>query len=167
MIKSRRSGFRCRAVAVGALMLTLISRQGQGQSSSIQGIRAAIATANRTYIAAHANRDADLVASLYDTAGTRLNPGGQVIRGRAAIRAEVAGMLSSVGAIDVTLKPLDLWVHDGRAYETGIWGYAYTPAGKSRMTSGGRYVTIWIHEADGSWRIAVDMSLPAAPAGTS
>ena len=46
------------------------------------------------------------------------------------------------------------------AYETGAWSYAYHPKGQQEQKIGGRYVTVWHRQADGSWKIWADMGVP-------
>jgi uncharacterized protein (TIGR02246 family) len=124
-------------------------------------IRKAIDTANAKYIDAFARSDAGALAGLYDESGSRFSPKGVVVRGRPAIAESVAGFMKSVtGPIKVSIETQDLWSVDDLVYETGKYTYTFTPPGKSETQTGGHYVTIWKRQADGGWKITVDMGVP-------
>lgn len=146
--------------------LLLFPMVGQAQppaQSSVTdpAIRKAIDAGNARYIDAFAKSDAGALAALYDESGSRFSPKGIVVRGRPAIAESVAGFMKSVtGPIKVAIETEDLWVVDDLAYETGKYTYTFTPPGKSETQTGGHYVTIWKHQADGSWKIMADMGVP-------
>jgi uncharacterized protein (TIGR02246 family) len=140
-----------------------VARARQPTQSSVTdpAIRKAIGAGNAKYIEAFAKSDAAGVAGLYDESGSRLSPNGVVVRGRPAIAESVAGLMKSVaGPIKVSIETQDLWVVDDVVYETGKYVYTLTPPGKSETQTGGHYVTIWKHEADGSWKIMADIGVP-------
>jgi uncharacterized protein (TIGR02246 family) len=123
-------------------------------------IRKAIDAGNAKYVDAFAKSDAGALAGLYDESGARFSPKGVVVRGRPAIAESVAGFMKSVtGPIKVSIETEDLWIVDDVAYETGKYSYTFTPPGKSETQTGGHYVTIWKHQADGTWRIIADMGV--------
>jgi uncharacterized protein (TIGR02246 family) len=146
--------------------LLLFPMVGQAQppaQSSVTdpAIRKAIDAGNAKYIDAFAKSDAGALAALYDESGSRFSPKGIVVRGRPAIAESVAGFMKSVtGPIKVAIETEDLWVVDDLVYETGKYTYTFTPPGKSETQTGGHYVTIWKHQADGSWKIMADMGVP-------
>jgi uncharacterized protein (TIGR02246 family) len=124
-------------------------------------IRKAIDAANAKYIDAFARSDAGALAGLYDESGSRFSPKGVVVRGRPAIAESVAGFMKSVtGPIKVSIETQDLWSVDDLVYETGKYTYTFTPPGKNETQTGGHYVTIWKRQADGGWKITVDMGVP-------
>jgi uncharacterized protein (TIGR02246 family) len=100
------------------------------------------------------------VAEVYDADGVRLNEGGDVLRGRQAIAADVRTLFQQAGPVKVTLATVQVWLVDDLAYETGTWSYTYTPKGKPEHTIGGRYVTTWKRQADGGWKIKSDLGVP-------
>jgi ketosteroid isomerase-like protein len=69
-------------------------------------------------------------------------------------------MKSVTGPIKVSIETQDLWSVDDLVYETGQYTYTFTPPGKSATRIGGHYVTIWKRQADGGWKITVDMGVP-------
>ena len=123
-------------------------------------LRRAIDEGNAQYIRGFARRQADTVAAVYAPDGARLGDGGQVAQGRAAIAADVAGLIKAVGPVTVELKTVEIWQVGRTAYETGNWSYAFTPPGKQPQKIGGKYVTVWAQQPDGSWRIQGDIGVP-------
>ena len=113
--------------------------------------RRGIDRGNAEYIAAFARADAD---------GVRLVDDGTVLRGRGAISADVRSFLQGAGPVTVTLATSRVWLVDALAYEAGTWSYTFTPKGKPAQRVGGKYVTTWVRQADGGWRIKSDLAVP-------
>ena len=147
--------------AVVALASPAIAQRSSASAPSVADVRASIAKAYERYIAAFAAADAVGVASVYDAEhGARLGDGGAVVQGREAIAADLARFIALTGPVAVSLHTSDVWLLDDRAYESGAWSYRFTPKGKTERTIGGRYVTVWLHEPDGSWKMGADLSVP-------
>src|SRR4051812_45138499 len=51
------------------------------------------------YIAGFAHSDAAAVAAMYDQRGARLNPHGELVRGRAAITQDLAAFIKQTGPV--------------------------------------------------------------------
>lgn len=150
-----------RICSVLGLVLGLYPVSGLAQDApDLAEVRAAIDSGNSAYVAAYAHVDATALARVYDTEGARLSDNGRTVRGREAIAASVGAFLSQVGPVHVRLETVDVWVIEDQAYETGIWSYTYTPAGATKRTIGGRYVTVWRQQSDGGWRILADLGVP-------
>jgi len=122
--------------------------------------RRGIDRGNADYIAAFAKADPDGVAAVYDADGVRLLDDGKVLRGRGAIAGDVRGFLQAVGPVTVSLATTRVWLADNLAYETGDWSYTFRPKGKSQQRVGGKYVTTWVRQADGGWKIKSDLAVP-------
>ena len=123
--------------------------------------RRGIDRGNADYIAAFAKADADGVAAVYDADGVRLGDDGKVLRGRGAIAGDMRGFLQSVGAVTVTLATARVWLVDNLAYENGKTGA--TPSRRKARpgsASAAKYVTTWVRQADGGWKIKSDLAVP-------
>ena len=145
------------------LLLLGIAPPLAGQTArpaELAAVRRAIDSGNAAYVAAFRRADAEALAQVYDPEGARLNEGGAVIRGRKAIRADVARFVDRVGPVRVGIETAEVWLVDDMAYESGAWSYAFQPRGKPEQRIGGRYVTLWKRQADGGWRIWTDMGVP-------
>ncbi len=122
-------------------------------------VRQAIDRENAAFIDGMARADAAAVAARYDEHATHLDDI-KVVQGRDAIAADVAHFLHEVGPVKVTVETARVWVAETVAYESGRWTYTITPAGAGEHTIGGRYVTVWKPQTDGSWKIMADLSVP-------
>ena len=122
--------------------------------------RRGIDRGNAEYIAAFARADAEGVARVYDADGVRLGDDGKVLRGRGAIAGDLRAFVQAVGPVTVTLATTGVWLVDDLAYETGDWSYTFTPKGKPQQPVGGKYVAIWVRQADGGWKIKSDLAVP-------
>lgn len=122
--------------------------------------RSGIRAGNAAYIEAFRRADGRALAQVYDPSGSRLNEGGQVIRGRDAIANDVGKFVERVGPVQVTLDTKEVWVIDDSAYETGIWSYTFHPPGRTEQQIGGHYVTVWKRQPQGEWKIWADMGVP-------
>ncbi|MGH7645162.1 MAG: YybH family protein [Gemmatimonadales bacterium] len=142
------------------LMLVLAARVHAQVLNRPAPVRTAIDRGNAEYTRAFAAADSTAVAAVYDPQGARLGPNGTVVRGRAAISADIGAFLRRVGPVKVILATADLWVIDDVAYETGKWTYTFTAPGSTEQTVGGRYVTVWRKQPNGGWRILADMGVP-------
>ena len=130
------------------------------ESAERASVHRAIDAGNAAYIAAFKQADARALSQVYDPQGSRLNDGGVVVRGRAAIVKDVGDFVSQVGPVRVTLESKEFWLIDNNAYETGIWSYTFQPKGKAEQHIGGHYVTVWKKQPDGGWKIWADMGVP-------
>jgi uncharacterized protein (TIGR02246 family) len=161
-MRSSRPRIRTLLLAL-ALALALVPAPARAQSAdpaSLANAERGIERGNAEYIAAFARADADGVAAVYDADGVRLNEDGTAVRGRAAIARDVRALLQQAGPVTVTLATARVWLVDDLAYETGAWSYTFTPSGKPRVRIGGKYVTTWVRQADGGWRIKSDLGVP-------
>ncbi len=129
-------------------------------AAALADARRAIDSGNGAYKAAFLRADAQGLAEVYDSDGVRLNEGGVVIRGRAAIARDVAAFVGQVGPVRVTIETAAVWLVDDVAWESGAWSYTFQPEGTAEQRLSGRYVTLWRRQADGSWRIWRDLGVP-------
>lgn len=142
------------------LAMAFLLFSSQARSDDPGAVRDAIKRGNAQYIQAFKNADAAGVASVYAIDGNRFHAKGGISRGRAAIQRDLEGFIKKTGPVTVTIKTLDLWIVEDRAYETGQWSYTFQPAGKDKTTMAGNYVTIWQRQKDGGWKIIADMDVP-------
>ncbi len=114
--------------------------------------RAGIEAANAEFSAAAAKGDGAALAALYAADGQVLPPGGEPVKGRAAIQKFWQGAIDSgVGAI--SLKTIDVFAQGSTATEVG----QYELRGKDgAVLDHGKYIVIWRHTG-GQWKLLRDM----------
>jgi uncharacterized protein (TIGR02246 family) len=130
---------------------------------------AALKAARAEFVAAYAASDAAAIGRLYAAHGVSEPNGQPTLKGRDAIVASLTAMFQQVSV------KLDL-----KADETATLGVVGVDRGRytatvthkndgSATTSEGRYLVVFVKEADGAWRVARDMDnveaivTPAAP----
>jgi uncharacterized protein (TIGR02246 family) len=167
MIRSARGEKRDRVMthrnrlgALGALVLLVSGAASQADNQALAAVRRAIDAGNARYIDACARLDANAFAAVYDRDAARLERGGEVVLGRAAIAKTTGERWTKLaGPLMVTAKTQEVWLVDNIAYETGRYTLAVTsPGGVTRQVSG-RYVTLWKKQPDGGWKIFRDLNV--------
>jgi uncharacterized protein (TIGR02246 family) len=110
--------------------------------------------ANEAFSTALVEGDLDALASLY-TRDARLMPPGRVIVGRDAIKTYFQNPNRRQIEHDMKLETLN--VRGSMAVETGTWTNTYQDGNAEPVTASEKYLLVWVQQADGSWRILVDM----------
>jgi len=102
-----------------------------------------VEAAMRHYVDDFKTPDLDAIAGSFTVDGELLEPGMNAVRGRDAIRAFFAKMLTS--GLSITMETSSLETYGRNAYQWGTY--------RDRDGSG-RYVAAWREDEDGRWRIA-------------
>ncbi len=123
-------------------------------------VRRGIDAANAVYLDAFRRGDAVALASVYDEDAAQLRPGGQVVRGRAAIAASLAPLLQRIHFINGSITSSSLWHVDDLVYDVGHYTFVFQPEGKDTLVERSRYLNVWRRQADGTWRIWRDVPVP-------
>ena len=106
-------------------------------------------------------RDLDRLAGHYTLDAVILSPG-EDIRGRAAFARHLAP-IRSAPIIEVVRTPATITIAAAGdiAYLTGRYRNRYQPSAGARIDiAAGSYTAVYRHEADGAWRICVDIQAP-------
>jgi len=139
-------------VAIGACAPAAPVQDTAADEAAIDGIRAA-------WQAAYNAGDAAQLASLYESDAVSMPSYSPAITGAAAVQAqmetEMAQMHGQISATGVDTMVMGDWaVHRGTFSMT-------MPAmgeGAEPMTENGKYIVVLHRQADGSWKIAYEMS---------
>ena len=117
-------------------------------------LRSAIESAAANWDRAFNAGDAAGLAALYTDDATLLPAGSDMVEGSEAIREFWAGFIAEApeGAI-IDLETVDVHGAGNLAYEVGT--FSVTAGGEP--IDAGKYVVVWRHEPDGSWKLFVDI----------
>ena len=127
---------------------------------ALAAVRKAIDEGNAQWSEGWVKGDAAMVAAIFAEDGVQLAGNGKVIKGRKQIaERQKVGMSGADPGVKVTVTTTQVWLDGDTAYETGKYKYEYTEKGKPGKDEG-RYVTIWKHQKDGSWKLSMDMGVP-------
>ena len=145
-------------LAVAALVMGVAV--GCAQKLDLEAARAAIRTADLQFAKAVADRSPDRFLSFVADDATFFGGRG-VSHGKQEVAASWAALLQEGG-------PTLTWAPDeARMSGAGDLGYTigtYLLRSPGEPGSaGGRYVTIWRRQADGAWRVVVDIGTPPSP----
>jgi ketosteroid isomerase-like protein len=128
--------------------------------------RRAVQEADRALSRASEARSIDAFTALLDTDTVFVSESGPPARGREAVRVKWAVYFDPAGP-SLTWEP-----YEGEVSSQGDLGYTrgrflfHGKDGSGKpVTERGEYLSIWRKQQDGTWRLVVDSSLPAADAG--
>ena len=103
-------------------------------------------------------KDADKWASYFADDGTGLYPGAPALNGKAAIKAGMVPILADPN-FELTFQSTRAVASKGgdMVYSQGTYSMTMTnPKTKKPVTDKGKYLTIYVKQADGSWKVAAD-----------
>jgi uncharacterized protein (TIGR02246 family) len=168
-----------RAWTLVALLAALLAADAAGQTPKSAGargsapawkiaaareeslaVRRGIDAGNAAYLDAFRRGDARALAGVYDPDAAQMRPGGQVIRGRAAIAANLASLLRRIRFINGSITSSSLWRVDDLVYDVGHYAFVFQPEGRDTLVERSRYLNVWRRQADGSWKIWRDLPVP-------
>ena len=104
------------------------------------------------------SKDADKWASYFAEDGSGLYPGAGTLNGKAAIKAAMAPMLADPN-FSLAFQSTRAMASKGgdMVYSEGTYTMTMTnPKTKKSMTDKGKYLTVYMKQADGSWKAVSD-----------
>ena len=116
-------------------------------------VEAAIAEGNETWQAGWNAADGAAMASVYANNAIVLAPGGEPIKGRAAIQAALDGVLEAAGGSQMAIESLELMSHGDVVIDVG--SFVETAADGSHKDHG-KYMAVW-KKVGGSWQMVRDI----------
>jgi uncharacterized protein (TIGR02246 family) len=157
------------------LAILMVAVSGCAKKTDVDAERAAIRTTDAAWASAAAAKNADEAASFLAADATMMPPHESVIVGKDAIAQWMAQTLSNPGfSISWQATAVDVAASGDFAYSTGTNQVQVSMPDGSTITDTGKGLTIWKKQADGTWKVAVDifnsdtpMTSPAAPADTT
>jgi uncharacterized protein (TIGR02246 family) len=121
----------------------------------------------KDWAAAAQAKDAEKFTAVYADDATVMFEDAPDLNGKAAIREAVPGMMQDPNfALSFTADKVVVARSGDLAYETGNYQMTMSDARKKPATESGRYVVVWQKQADGAWKVVVDVPVsdPPAPA---
>ena len=151
---------------IAIVTVSIVFAQTQNQigvpnvSEALVDVRRAIDKGNAQWSEGWAKGEAALVAAIFADDGVQLTGNGKIFKGPQQISEHQKAAMQSVDPnVTVTVTTGTVWLDGDTAYETGKYKYEYKEKGKPDIDEG-RYVTVWKHQKDGSWKLAMDMGVP-------
>jgi nuclear transport factor 2 (NTF2) superfamily protein len=141
-------------ILVIPLLFTLAGCAGVPRVGNAGGAESDLAHLRRQLVDIHGSRDAAAFGALHTEAVVYEWRGrsGSVV-GRAALESSMREIWATRRELRLNLEVSELRVHADRAYEYGAYEETWTNARGSQVTEFGRYVTAYLLERSGQWRI--------------
>jgi ketosteroid isomerase-like protein len=148
-------------LALAALALTSCAKT----TVDLEAARAALQQADADYSSAAAGKEVDRFASFYVADAKMYPPNDSTRTGTEAIRA-FAAEFSALPGFTATFHPLEAEVGSGGDIGYTLNHYVITVTGPDGqpMTEQGRDFHVWRKQADGSWKITIDIWNSETPA---
>jgi len=104
-------------------------------------------------------KDVDKAVSFYADDAMQFHDKGPLAKGKAEIRAGWEQLEAEPGAsLSYALTGVEVARSGDLAYEYGTYDFASKDKKGKTIDVKGKYVTVWKKQADGSWKVAADIS---------
>ena len=157
-------GLSCCVAGVGAQQPAPAAAKPAAADRAVAA-RAAIEKANAAFSEAMKRGDAAAAASNYAADAIVMMPNAPAMQGTAAITAGMSAMVKDMTIIVFVPKTESVIIAGDLAVETGSVQMTMKPKTGPEMKDMGKDLTVWKHQADGSWKIIRDINNSDLPAG--
>jgi uncharacterized protein (TIGR02246 family) len=110
----------------------------------------------KRFAEAYNRGDVAAAVEFYTENAKFLNPNVEIVSGKKAIK-EFFETGRALGLRRINFKSLEIGFEKNLAYERGVIKMKIEPEGGQAMTDRGKYLVIMKRQADGSWKVAVDI----------
>ena len=110
---------------------------------------------SRAFSKAYVDGELATLGDIYTADAVLLPPGGE-FRGREAIRNYFT-LGPDRRQLAHSMQPDEILVHGNVATDVGTWTSTWRRGEEEPRTASGRYLIVWMKDADGVWRIHYDM----------
>jgi ketosteroid isomerase-like protein len=155
---------RALLLAAVCLVLTLSVRELDRATVAAADERETLLQADRDFDKVTAEKGVDGWVSFLAEDGLMFPAGGEIVSGRAAIREAMASAFQTPG-FSLRWKPVGAEVSQSAdlGYTFGTSVVKTTDPKGRPIERHGKYVTIWKKQADGTWKVALDIGNASPP----
>lgn len=129
-----------------------------GNPIEMVAVRRVIMQANARTARALERGDVAEAASSYADDALVMMPNEPVWRGRSEIARGLQRQLASARVTDAEYRTTDVLVAGDLAIETATYRMTLRSKDGKESTDRGKYLTVWRHQSDGSWKIVRDIN---------
>ena len=155
-------------------MVAMVALSGCAKKTDVAAETDAVRKADADWNTAIGSKDVDAFVSFFAADGVLMMPNMPAMNGADAIRAGISPMMPAM-SVSWTATNADVAASGDLAYTTGTYQASMTMPDGTTHPDNGKYATIWKKQADGSWKVVVDifnsdvpMPMPqATPADTT
>jgi len=102
------------------------------------------------------------VVAVYTDDATMVPPDGEIVKGKQEIE-ELYRKIFQMGVKEIVLSTIEVGGSGDTAYEIGKTKVRIQPEGQAAMIDSTKYLVIWKRQADGIWKVHVDIWNVSAP----
>jgi ketosteroid isomerase-like protein len=118
----------------------------------------AVRAADEEWMKVFAAKDLDKSVAFCEGNGAVLPPNAPIAQGRQAIAKSLAGFFAFPNLkITWHADQADVARSGELGYTRGTYQMSFTDAGGKTIPDNGKYVTVWRKQADGSWKVVLDI----------
>jgi uncharacterized protein (TIGR02246 family) len=121
-------------------------------------VQKAIEAANTKSMQAMAKGDVKGAMANYAEDAVVMMPGAPMWKGHAAIVKAMQEFMDTMTVKNPMFHTQDVMVAGNLAVETGTFDWTLEPKGGAAFQEKGKYLTVWKHQPDGSWKIVRDIN---------
>ena len=153
-------------VLIVALAVAGCTRQPAAAPDTRAADEATIRANVKEWSAAAQAKDVQKFASFYAADGVIMLEDAPDISGMAAIREALSGMMQDPNfALSFEADNVVVARAGDLAYETGAYSMTMTGPDNKPAAEQGHYVVVWRKQADGAWKVALDVPVSDPPPG--
>jgi uncharacterized protein (TIGR02246 family) len=152
------------AVVLGVSCAQPPAKSPENAAPDPAAVRADIEAANARFLDAIKKGDLATMMGNYEADALLMMPGTPATSGAAAIEQGLKDFLGQVTVKEGQMTTLDVMVAGDLAIETGTFAWTLTPRKGPAINDKGKYLTVWRHQVDGSWKIIRDINNTDLPA---
>ena len=162
---ARQSPRTLAVITVGlAFVLGCDGRKPAEGVSGSAAARTSVDSATTAFHQALRTNDTATFLSFLDTDVVMMPPGEAPVRGKEAMQAWYASLLTQYRTSSLTLANREVFVGEGWAAELGTYEWGLTPvAGGTTVVDRGSYMQMWKQLPDGRWRFAREIWNTSVP----
>ena len=133
-------------------------------AADVAAVRQAIEAANARFVQALQASDIATAAGNYTEDAVIMMPNDAAWRGHDAITKGLTDFTSQMTLTAFKATTEDVVLAGDLAIESGTYEWTLQPKTGKPMPDKGKYLTVWKHQADGSWKIFRDINNSSLPA---
>jgi uncharacterized protein (TIGR02246 family) len=153
------------------LAISMLMLSGCVKKADLEAERAAIMKADADWSAAIGTKDPSQFIALVAADGTIMPPNSPAVSGTDAILAWSTEQFAMPGfSVSWQASSAEVASSGDMGFTTGAYDFAGTMPDGTPMSDRGKYATVWKKQADGTWKVAVDIfnsDVPMMPMAAS
>lgn len=144
-----------RALSSGLVLLLAVTLSG---SATPDAAEAVLATQQRALKAVE-EQDVETWLTVFSEEALVLPPGSSIIRGKPAVRREIAIPMMADSNLEESIRNIRVEVSQAGdlAYQVGTYELTFTNSTGQVQREQGKYVHVWKKQPDGSWQVVADI----------